>query len=116
MGLPATSYWFRNGSTHSPASPGKGYGSTMLTAGGSYYFDAAKAWTASVLARYELNRRNSDGFKPGQILSVEWVLDKAVGPVVIGLVSYTQQPMSLGSGPGALGDKASHSAIGTEPT
>ena len=110
----AAGYWLDSGSTNSPASPGKGYGSTMLTAGGTYYFDAGKTWTGSVLARYEFNRTTSSGFKPGQTLSVEWGLGKALGPVVVGLVGYTQQQMSKDSGPGALDQKASRSAAGAE--
>ncbi len=112
----AAGYWLDNGSTDSPASPGKGYGSTMLTAGGTYYFDAAKTWTGSVLARYEFNRTTSSGLRPGQTLSVEWGLGKALGPVVVGLVGYTQQQTSSDSGPGALDRKASRSAAGAELT
>ncbi len=112
----AAGYWFRNGSTDSPASPGLGYGSTMLTAGGTYYFDAAKTWTLSVLARYEFNHRDSHGFKAGQMLSVEWGLGKVVGPVVIGLVGYTHQQTSKDNGPGAFNDKASRSSVGAELT
>ncbi len=106
--------WLDTASHDQPASAGKGFKTTMFTAGGTVYFDAAKSTTGSVLMRYELNGREDGGFKPGSQLTLEWGLGQAVGPVVLGLVGYEQWQLSHDSGPGATDAKASRSAIGAE--
>ena len=68
----AAGLWLDNGSTSDPASPGKGYKSTMLTGGLTYHFDAAKTLSASALARYEFNGKNDAGFRHGDQMTVEW--------------------------------------------
>jgi hypothetical protein len=106
--------WFDTASTNYPASPGKGFKSTMLTGGGTYYFDSAKTITGSALMRYEFNTTNDAGFRPGQQLSLEWGLGKSFGVVTAGLVGYSQWQTSNDTGPGATTDRAARHAIGGE--
>ncbi len=112
----AAGIWLDSGSTSNPASPGKGFKSTMLTGGGTYYFDAAKTISGSLLARFERNGRNDSGVRPGSQLSLEWGLAKNFGSIQAGLVGYSQWQTSNDSGPG-LGSsnlKASRHALGAE--
>jgi hypothetical protein len=106
--------WLDNASTSYPASPGKGFKSTMLTGGMTYYFDSAKTITASALMRYEFNTSKDTGFRPGQQLSLEWGLGKSFGPVTVGLVGYSQWQTSNDEGPGATTSRAARHAIGAE--
>lgn len=110
----AAGLWLDNGSTDHPASPGQGFKSTMLTAGGTYYFDTAKSVTASALMRYEINGKDDTGFKPGRQITLEWGIGKGIGPVALGLVGYNQVQVGNDSGPGATSNKSSRSAIGAE--
>jgi hypothetical protein len=112
----AAGLWLDNGSTSQPASPGKGYKSTMLTGGATYYFDAAKSTTGSLLMRYEINGKTAAGFKPGSSVSLEWGVGQGVGPVALGVVGYNQWQVGTDSGTGATSDKASRAAIGGEVT
>jgi hypothetical protein len=106
--------WLDNASTRYPASPGKGFKSTMLTGGMTYYFDSAKTITASALMRYEFNTSKDTGFRPGQQLSLEWGLGKSFGTVTAGLVGYSQWQTSNDTGPGATTGRAARHAIGAE--
>lgn len=110
----AGGFWLKSADSSSPASPGKGFSSTMLTGGGTYYFDAAKTISGSVLLRYEINDSKSNGFKPGDQVSVEWGIAKQFGGGQLGLVGYDQMQMSSDSGTGATSDKTSRHAIGVE--
>lgn len=110
----AAGLWLDNGSSDAPSKPGNGYKSTMLTGGGTYYFDAAKNWSASALLRYEMNSTQSNDFKPGNQLSMEWGIGKSLGAVQVGLVGYDQWQTSNDSGPGASGEQAERHAIGAE--
>jgi len=110
----AAGEWFDTGSHDKPASAGKGYKSTMLTGGGTWYFDSARSMTGSALMRYEVNGHNDAGFKPGSQLTLEWGLGKGVGPVVLGLGGYEQWQVGSDSGTGATSDKMSRGAIGAE--
>jgi hypothetical protein len=110
----AAGVWFDNASSDKPSSPGNGYKSTMLTGGTTYYFDAAKSWTGSALLRYEMNSTQSNDFKPGNQLTMEWGFGKSLGAVQVGLVGYDQWQTSNDSGPGASGDHAERHAIGAE--
>ncbi|GAB2458554.1 hypothetical protein GCM10027082_06410 [Comamonas humi] len=112
----AAGIWLDNGSTSNPASPGKGFKSTMLTGGGTYYFDSAKTISGSVLTRFERNGRNDAGLRPGNQLSLEWGVAKNFGAVQAGLVGYSQWQTSndSGAGAGANNFKASRHALGAE--
>jgi hypothetical protein len=110
----AAGMWFDTGNSDSISKPGNGYKSTMLTGGGTYYFDAAKKWTGSALVRYELNSANDAGFEPGDQVTMEWGFAKSVGPVQVGVVGYDQWQTSKDSGTLASGNKSARHAIGAE--
>ena len=110
----AAGLYFDNGNSDSPSKPGNGYKSAMLTGGGTYYFDAAKSWTGSALLRYEKNSSQSNGFKPGNQLTMEWGFGKSLGPVQVGVVGYDQWQTSDDSGRGATGNQYKRHAIGAE--
>ena len=110
----AAGMWLDTASTREPASPGKGFKSTMLTGGLTYYFDGAKTITGSALARYEFNSRKDNGIRPGQQLTVEWGLGKSFGTFSAGLVGYSQWQTTNDNGVGASDDKSSVHAVGAE--
>ena len=110
----AAGVWFDNASSDAPSKPGNGYKSTMLTGGATYYFDAAKSWTGSALMRFEVNSTQSNDFKPGNQVTLEWGFGKSLGPVQVGLVGYDQWQTSNDSGPTATSDHAERHAIGAE--
>jgi hypothetical protein len=86
-----------------PVSPGKGYWTQMITAGGTWYADKQKTWSASLLGRYEFNSINQDwGIRPGQALTLEWGLGKQLSQMFnLGFVGYWQQQTTSDSGQGA---------------
>ncbi len=110
----AAGLWLENGSTSAPASPGKGYKSTMLTGGATYYFDADKKISGSALMRFENNTEKSNGFKPGNQVTLEWGIAKVMNGYQIGVVGYDQMQVSNDSGPGASSNNSSRHAIGAE--
>ena len=110
----AAGVWLDNASDSHPASPGKGFKSTMLTGGLTYYFDGAKTISGSALARYEFNSKKDGGFRPGQQLTLEWGLGKSFGSFSAGAVGYSQWQTSNDSGAGASADKSSRHALGAE--
>lgn len=110
----AAGMWLDTASTREPASPGKGFKSTMLTGGLTYYFDGAKTISGSALARYEFNSRKDNGIRPGQQLTVEWGLGKSFGTFSAGLVGYSQWQTTNDNGVGASDDKSSVHAVGAE--
>lgn len=110
----AAGVWFDTGNSDAISKPGNGYKSTMLTGGGTYYFDAARNWTGSALVRYELNSANDAGFEPGDQVTMEWGFGKTIGPVQVGVVGYDQWQTSKDSGTGASGNKSARHAIGAE--
>ena len=67
-----------------PASPGKSFWTGMLTAGGTYYFDAHKSWHASILSRYEIHGKKKDyDVTAGDDLTFEWGVGKTIPKKVI---------------------------------
>lgn len=110
----AAGMWLDSGSTGHPASAGKGYKSTMLTGGMTYYFDGAKTISGSALMRYEFHGKTDSGFRHGDQATLEWGVAKVFGPVQAGLVGYSQWQTSKDSGLGARADKSSRHALGAE--
>jgi hypothetical protein len=110
----AAGFWLKSADSSSPASAGKGFASTMLTGGGTYYFDANKTISGSALLRYEINDSKSNGFKPGDQVSLEWGVGKVIGSTQVGLVGYDQMQVSNDSGTGASNNKSERHAIGAE--
>ena len=110
----AAGMWLDNGDDDQPASPGKGYRSTMLTGGVTVYLDEAKTISASALSRFERNGRNDAGLRPGNQLTLEWGVGKQFGAWQAGVVGYDQWQLSEDSGPGASTSKARRHALGAE--
>lgn len=97
-----------------PTSPGKGYQSTMLTGGMTYYFDQQKSISGSALFRYEYNGKKDNGVRPGDQLSLEWGLGKNYGAYSLGVVGYSQWQLSNDKGAAAVAGKAERHAAGVE--
>lgn len=110
----AAGIWLDTATSSTPAAAGKGFKSTMLTGGGTYYFDAAKTISGSALMRYEINTEKSNGFKPGNQVTVEWGIAKMMNGYQIGVVGYDQMQASNDSGTGASTNSASRHAMGAE--
>ena len=110
----AAGMWLDSGSTGQPASAGKGFKSTMLTGGLTYYFDTAKTLSGSALLRFERHGKTDSGLRHGNQVTMEWGLGKAFGPVQAGVVGYSQWQTSNDSGPGASLNKSSRHALGAE--
>ena len=97
-----------------PTSPGKGYQSTMLTGGLTYYFDQPKSISGSALFRYEYNGKKDNGVRPGDQLSLEWGVGKNYGAYSLGVVGYSQWQLSDDKGAVATAGKAERHAAGLE--
>ncbi|MFH1070398.1 MAG: transporter, partial [Candidatus Glassbacteria bacterium] len=102
-----------------PASAGQDFTTTMLTFGYTFYLDPAKAWSLSVLGRYEINgEKGETKVKPGHDLVLEWGLAKNVAKVWdIGLSGYYIGQLTDDSGAAAVWDTSVHDrvfAIGPE--
>jgi hypothetical protein len=114
----AAGLWLDTGdySSREPASIGKGFNTTMLTLGGTYYPDAAKAWSLSALSRYEIkNRQEETGITPGDSWLVEWGLGKRLdNGIELGLIGYSAWQLEQDKGAGASPDKAERHALGLE--
>jgi hypothetical protein len=87
--------WLPTGrsSGSSPAKPGKGFWSNMLTLGGTWYPDAEKTWSVSVLNRYEIHTEQRDcDITPGDTFSLEWGVSKSLTKTLeVGAAGYYQQ-------------------------
>ncbi|MES9878732.1 MAG: transporter [Candidatus Sedimenticola sp. 1PA] len=120
-GLFTAGYWFDSASSDELAEPGNGYGSTMLTVGGTAYLTQDKSVSASAMLRYEMHSGetvNASGvaYEPGDQATLEWGIGKKVTPVLeLALVGYNQRQTSKDSGAGATTtNKYSKNAIGVE--
>ena len=64
----------------------------MVTGGGTLYFDAAKTWSGSILARYETHSEKHDSdidYRPGDNFHFEWGLGKNIAKKWdVGLAGY----------------------------
>ncbi len=101
------------------ASPGKDFWTGMFTLGGTYYFDAGKTWTASILSRYEFHSEKDDqDITPGNDFHFEWGVSKNIAQVWdVGVVGYCQWQVTDDSGDDATWDQSVHDrvfAIGPE--
>lgn len=110
----AAGLWLDTASHNTPVAAGKGYKSTMLTGGVTYYFDPAKSISGSALFRFERHGKNDAGIRPGNQLSLEWGVGKNLGAYQLGVVGYSQWQLSEDSGPGANNLKSSKHALGAE--
>lgn len=110
----AAGMWLDTASTSGPAAVGKGYKSTMLTGGVTYYFDPAKSISGSALFRFERHGKKDNGVRPGNQLSLEWGVGKNLGAYQLGVVGYSQWQLSEDSGAKAANGKSSRHALGAE--
>lgn len=114
----AVGQWLSNGkySSTNPSSIGLGYKSTMLTVGGTYYIDAKKLWSVSILSRFEKNgSQTQTGITPGDGLSLEYGVGRKIGDTTqLGLVGYYQAQTTTSTGPNASPLNPKKSAIGIE--
>lgn len=113
----AAGHWFDTAdySATEPASIGKGFGTTMLTLGGTWHVDRARTWSVSALSRYEIKTEQDDtGVTPGDSWIVEWAISHQLSPgLEVALAGY--DGWQLESDSGAAGDaKVEQHAIGAE--
>nr|WP_298412898.1 transporter [uncultured Halomonas sp.] len=113
-------YWFDTGDydDQAAASNGKGFGTTMLTLGGTWHFDAAKTWSFSALSRYEIKGEQDDtGITPGDSWLVEWGLSHHLSNgLALGLVGYDAWQLESDEDvpAGLPDDKVEQHAVGVE--
>ncbi len=95
--------WVPSGSARlgNPTKPGKDFWSHMFTLGGTWYPDAEKTWSVSLLNRYEIHTEHEDiDITPGNTYSLEVGVAKAVSKTVeLGVAGYYQQQTTKDSGP-----------------
>ena len=116
----AAGHWFDTGDFEvtNPASVGKGFGTTMLTLGGTWYFDEARDWSFSALSRYEIKTEQEDtDVTPGDSWIVEWAVGKVLNNgVEVALAGYDGWQLESNSGPQTTNAKVEQHAIGAEVT
>jgi hypothetical protein len=96
-----------------PASPGKDFWTGMFTLGGTWYFDAARSWSASILARYEIHsEKDSEDVKPGNDFHFEWGIGKTLAKIWdVGLTGYCQWQVTDDSGSDVVWDRGDHDSV-----
>ncbi|HNV00203.1 MAG: transporter [Verrucomicrobia bacterium] len=103
--------------------PGKGYWGHMFTLGGTWFPDAQKTWSVSLLNRYEINHESDDypaashpySITAGDVYSLEAGIGKSLSKVVeIGAVGYYQQQTTKDRGTEASNDLDRVFAVGPE--
>jgi hypothetical protein len=110
----AAGLWLDTGKDDHPSSPGKGYRSTMLTGGATWYADAARTVSVSALMRLERNGRTDTGLRPGSQATLEWGVGRQFASWQAGIVGYDQWQLGEDSGPGAAAQKLRRHALGAE--
>jgi len=95
-----------NWEANDPTKAGKNYWTTMLTGGFTSYLDEQKAWSFSMLGRYEFHGENQDvKVDPGDDFHVEWGLGKVIKPgLEIGLAGYCQWQVTEDKGSDVVWD------------
>jgi len=111
-------FWAPTGpySATDPVSAGKNFWTHMLTAGATWYPDADKTWSLSVLNRYEFNQENDDvDLTPGQVYTLEWGVSKGLSKnIEVGAAGYYQQQTTHETGTQASDHLANVVAVGPE--
>jgi hypothetical protein len=99
-----------------PASPGKGFWTGMFTAGGTWYFDSDKLWSASILSRYEIHSDMEDlDLTPGDDFHFEWGIARNFAKLYdVGITGYAQWQVTEDSGDDANDIKDQVFGIGPE--
>lgn len=95
---------------------GKGFYTFMFTAGGTYYFDDARKWHASLLSRYEIHTKQKEThIRMGQDYQFEWGVGRTLGKYVdVGVAGYWHRQLTRDSGELANRAKQMTNAIGPE--
>lgn len=95
------------------ASAGRDMWTGMLTLAGTYWPDAERSWSASVLARYETHCEQGDrDVEYGDDLHFEWGLGKTVTRGIdIGVAGYCQWQMTDDSGNDVAWDPNVHDRV-----
>jgi hypothetical protein len=112
--------WMPSGDSAIPPTTrvGSGFWTPMLTAGATWYPDAAKTWAVSALSRYEFNSAQRDTHDtPGQAYTLEWAVSKSVTKTIdLGVAGYYQQKVTgdTGSNPAGLTPHNQVAALGPE--
>jgi hypothetical protein len=103
-------FWTPNGEynddhAHPSRLLGQGFWSHMFTLGGTWYPDAAKTWSASLLSRYEIHSDHPDAdYTVGDTFTLEWGLSKALSKTVeVGVAGYYQAQVTGDDGPASRG-------------
>jgi hypothetical protein len=96
-----------------PASPGRDMWTGMLTLGGTYYFDVAKTWSASILTRYEMHsEKDETDVTLGNDFHFEWGIGKTLAKVWdVGLTGYCHWQVTDDSGSDVTWDKSDHDRV-----
>lgn len=99
-----------------PASPGKGFWTGMFTLGGTYYFDAEKLWSASILSRYEIHSDMEDlDLTPGDDFHFEWGIARNFAKFYdVGITGYAQWQVTEDRGDDANDIKDQVFGVGPE--
>jgi len=96
-----------------PVNNGKGFSTTMLTYGLTYFFDTNREWHIAALGRYEIHSKNNDThIKAGNDFQVEWGVGKTINKLTdIGVVGYCHWQTSDDSGTGISYDPNIHDRV-----
>ncbi|MGE4317764.1 MAG: transporter [Deferribacterales bacterium] len=91
------------------SSIGKDHYTFMLTTGGTYYPDAAKKWSLSILTRYEKHFENRDkDVTYGDDFSFDWGIGRKIGLFDVGVSGYAHWQLSDDDGDDAASEVKDH--------
>ena len=109
-------FFMPTGNYEDPVDSGEGMWTTMFTLGGTYYFDAAKLLSASVLSRHEIHsKKRQIDITPGDDFHFEWGVGKTVDRIWdIGIAGYCQWQVKRDRSSGASKGKDRAYGIGPE--
>lgn len=96
-----------------PASAGKDMWTTMLTLGGTYYFDRKKTLSASILSRYEIHSEKDErNITPGDDFHFEWGIGKNINKVWdLGITGYCHWQVTDDDGDDVAWDRGVHDQV-----
>lgn len=99
-----------------PASAGMGFWTFMFSVGGTYYFDEAKTWSISSVARYEVHTRQEEThITPGNHFHFEWGIGKNFANTFdIGVSGYCHWQVTDDSGSGSTSNREQAFSVGPE--
>lgn len=104
--------WLDNARSDGPLPPGKGYRSTFVSGGTTYYWDDSRSWTTSALLRYQAHGKKDSGWRRGDEINLDWGVGKRWGPLQAGVVGTSRWQVKHDSAPGAMGDKGQMHSVG----